>query len=280
MKILFLILVSMASIFAKPIVSVSIPPQEYFVKQIAGDSIEINIVIPPNSDEHNLDFKPKTMAKLEQSDIYFIIGLEFEKALIDKFKNMFKNLHIIDTRENIKLLDTAHNHSHHSDLNHIEFDTHIWLDPILVKTQAENIAKALIAKYPQNKAMYERNLALFQNELDMFHAQIKDDLKDIKTNKFIVYHPSWSYFAKRYNLVQIPVEFEGKEPSPKQLQQLIETAKKEKIKVIFIQKGFPNTATKMIARECGASVQEIDHLSGDWQNELQKSVQTLKNALQ
>ena len=96
----------------KPIISVSIPPQSYFVRQITGDTLEINEIIPLNTDEHNFDFKPSTMKRLEKSDIYFTIGLEFEKPMLDKFKDMFKNLKIIDTREGIKPIYTSFLHSH------------------------------------------------------------------------------------------------------------------------------------------------------------------------
>ena len=207
----------------------SIPPQSYFVRQIAGDTLEINELIPPNTDEHNFDFKPSTMQRLEKSDIYFTIGLEFEKPMLYKFKNMFKHLKIIDTREGIKPLYTSFSHSHddekheaHEHETHSSHeaelaytstpqnDPHIWLDPILVKTQAQNIAKALIATYPSHAALYRANLQSFLSELDALDARIKAILKDKKGQKLIVYHPSWAYFAARYELVQVPVEIEGK----------------------------------------------------------------------
>ncbi|NDJ27813.1 hypothetical protein DMB95_05695 [Campylobacter sp. MIT 12-8780] len=460
MKKILTSLIFALPLFAKPIISVSIPPQSYFVQKIAGDSVEINEVIPPNTDEHNFDFKPSTMQKLEQSDIYFTIGLEFEKPMIYKFKDSFKNLKIIDTRNDIKPLYTTFEHSHHqegehethfehkhapavfkdsevkdrsindyqgefysvyplllddsldevfylkalnnkqskdeikayykegykSDIDkiiiaqntitfykknevlkgtyaykgfviftyesgkkgvryqfentdttskapkfvqfsdhqinptksnhfhifmgdlsfealnkemhnwptfyssllskeqiiedqiaHIELgnDPHIWLDPLLVKTQARTIAQALSKEYPHNKALYEKNLAHFEKELDALDSKIKSLLKDKKGKKFIVYHPSWAYFAARYDLVQVPVEIEGKEPKLKDLKALIELAKKEKIQTIFVQKGFPQNAARLLAKECGADIAEIDHLARDWENELLNSAQKL-----
>lgn len=304
----------------KPIISVSIPPQEYFVRKIAGNTLQINVIIPAGTDEHNFDFKPATMQKVEKSDIYFGIGLEIEKNLTKRFESIAKNLHFIDTGEGLRnLADTDGGHLHsehlhgthsrnegknshgeheaaisahgknsrenspqkhaqdknthaHSDENK---DPHIWLDPILVKAQADIIANALIAAYPHNKALYEANLANFQAELDALHAQISALLANKKGKKFIVYHPSWAYFAARYDLVQIAVEFEGKEPKARDLQRLIEVAKKEQIATIFIQKGFPQNMAKSLAKECGANVVEINHLSGDWHNELVKSATNL-----
>ncbi len=287
-KLLFTLLIvlnlSLASSLKdeKPLVSVSIPPQAYFVRQIAADSLKINVLIPSGTDEHNFDFKPSVMKELENSDIYFGIGLELEKVVINRFKNLAKNLHFVDTGEGLRKQDFHHenSHSHHHDDTHEKKhahneDPHIWLDPLLVKIQAELIASKLIATYPQNKALYEANLAKFKAELDALNAQIVSLLAHKKGKKFIVYHPSWGYFAARYHLVQIPVEFEGKEPKPKDLQKLIRTAKQEKIRTIFIQKGFPQAMAKNLAKELNANVVEINHLSEDWHNELLKSAKNL-----
>lgn len=300
-KSLFLLFISLAFGFAKPLVSVSVPPQKYFVEKIAANTLDINVIIPAGVDEHNFDFKPATMQRLEKSDIYFTIGLEFERVFADKFQSNFKNLQVIDTGKDLRNLETLHEHSkddhdehhnhagyddhdhdehahgkdkHHahkhsnSHETHSEKDPHIWLDPILVKIQASTIAKALIAKYPQNKALYEANLAQFQAELDALNAEISALFEKSKNKKFIIYHPSLGYFAARYHLVQIPVEIEGKEPKTKDLQRLMSVAKKENIKTIFVQKGFSQNAAKSLAKELKASVVELNHLSDDYSKNL------------
>ncbi len=300
-KSLFLLFISLTFSFAKPLVSVSVPPQKYFVEKIAANTLDINVIIPAGTDEHNFDFKPATMKKLEKSDIYFTIGLEFERVFADKFQSNFANLQVIDTGKDLRNLATSHthskddhdehhNHAGHDDHDHDEHaqgkdehhahkhsnshethgasDPHIWLDPILVKIQASTIAKALIAKYPQNKALYEANLIKFQAELDALNAEISALFEKSKNKKFIIYHPSLGYFAARYHLVQIPVEIEGKEPKTKDLQRLMSVAKKEKIKTIFVQKGFSQNAAKSLAKELKASVVELNHLSDDYSKNL------------
>lgn len=300
-KSIFLLAIGLVCGFAKPLVSVSVPPQKYFVEKIAASTLDINVIIPAGVDEHNFDFKPATMQRLEKSDIYFTIGLEFERVFADKFQSNFANLQVIDTGKDLRNLATSHTHSkddhdehhnhagyddhdhdehaqgkdkHHahkhsnSHETHGENDPHIWLDPILVKIQASTIAKALIAKYPQNKALYEANLAQFQAELDALNAEISALFEKSKNKKFIIYHPSLGYFAARYHLVQIPVEIEGKEPKTKDLQRLMSVAKKENIKTIFVQKGFSQNAAKSLAKELKASVVELNHLSDDYSKNL------------
>lgn len=308
-KSIFLLAIGLVCGFAKPLVSVSVPPQKHFVEKIAANTLDINVIIPAGVDEHNFDFKPATMQRLEKSDIYFTIGLEFERVFADKFQSNFANLQVIDTGKDLRNLKTLHEHSenahksshdenahahlsgensqlndknsqahnayeHHahkhsnSHETHGASDPHIWLDPILVKIQASTIAKALIAKYPQNKALYEANLAQFQAELDALNAEISALFEKSKNKKFIIYHPSLGYFAARYHLVQIPVEIEGKEPKTKDLQRLMSVAKKEKIKTIFVQKGFSQNAAKSLAKELKASVVELNHLSDDYSKNL------------
>lgn len=300
-KSIFLLAIGLVCGFAKPLVSVSIPPQKYFVEKIAANTLDINVIIPAGVDEHNFDFKPATMQRLEKSDIYFTIGLEFERVFADKFQSNFANLQVIDTGKDLRNLATSHTHSkddhdehhdhaghddhdhdehahgkdkHHahkhsnSHETHSEKDPHIWLDPILVKIQASTIAKALIAKYPQNKALYEANLIKFQADLDALNAEISALFEKSKNKKFIIYHPSLGYFAARYHLVQIPVEIEGKEPKTKDLQRLMSVAKKENIKTIFVQKGFSQNAAKSLAKELKASVVELNHLSDDYSKNL------------
>ena len=169
-KILAFLCLGLVSLMAKPLVSVSILPQEYFVKQIAGDTLEVNVLVGAGADPHTYEPKPKQMANLEKSSLYFAIGIEFEEAWLPKFSKSYPNLQIIPTQNGIERIKfQAHHHDeddehegphnghgeheahhdhegHHHHHHHGEFDPHIWLDPVLVKTQAKNILDALVEK--------------------------------------------------------------------------------------------------------------------------------------
>ncbi|EAK0847615.1 metal ABC transporter solute-binding protein, Zn/Mn family [Campylobacter lari] len=277
MRVLFLCLISFLSIYAKDLVSVSIAPQAYFIKQIAKETLDVNIVIPPNANEHTFEFKPSGILKLEKSDIYFTANLEFEKIWILKLKDNLKNTKIISTQNGIDFIPLQeHDHEghHHGD------DPHTWLDPLLAKTHAKNIALALIEQYPQNKAFYEQNLESFLKELDELNLQIQALFKHTKNKYFLVYHPSWGYFAKRYHLSQIPIEIEGKEPKPKDLAKLTKLIQKEQIKAIFIPKEANNNTIKAMASNYNLKIIELDHLPSDYKNELLKDAKNIASALQ
>lgn len=277
MKVILICLLSFLSLYAKALVSVSIAPQAYFVQKIAKDTLDVNIVIPPNANEHTFEFKPSGILKLEKSDIYFTANLEFEKIWILKLKDELKNTKIVSMQKDIKLLpmqEHAHEGHHHHGM-----DPHTWLDPLLVKTMAKNTALALIEQYPQNKAFYEQNLENFLKELDALNLKIQSVFKDIKSRYFLVYHPSWGYFAKRYDLIQVPIELEGKEPKPKDLQNLSKLIKKEQINTIFIPKAANNNTIKSIASTHNLKIIELDHLAYDFENTLLEDAKNIASAL-
>ncbi len=280
MRLLFLLLISFAC--AKPIVSVSIPPQAFFVEQIAGDLLEIQVLIPPNTDEHNFELKPQTMQALEKSAIYFTIGLELESILLQKLQQ-YKNIRIVPTNKGLASLPNmhgAHEHAHDHDHEHGENDPHIWLDPILVQEQAKIIADLLSKLYPKNAAIFQKNLADFVRKLAQLDIQIREQFKDKTQKRFVVYHPSWGYFAKRYGLEQIPIEIEGKEPKPRDLQALMTLINKEHISALFVQLGFPDSLAKTIAQSCNIEILTLNHLARDWETELRESARKIAQSLQ
>lgn len=280
------------------IVNVSILPQKYFVEQIAGDTLKINVMVLPGASPATYEPKANQMRDLAKSQLYFAIGVPYERVWLKKFKELYPNLEFVDTAKGINKIAMASHHHHHGDHDHDHdheheenhehddhhhehkiLDPHIWLDPVLVKIQAQNIADALIKKYPNNASFYKDNLAKFLNKLDLLDKDLSKIFKDKKGGKFLVFHPSWGYFAARYGLEQKAIEVEGKEPKPKELKEIIHEAKEDNIKVIFVQPQFSKKSAAIIAQAIGGVVISIDQLALDWENELRKSADVLyKNA--
>ncbi|WP_096021004.1 metal ABC transporter solute-binding protein, Zn/Mn family [Campylobacter lanienae] len=266
----------LAVLNAKPVVSATILPVEYFIEQIGSNSVEITTIVKANADPHSFEPKVSDMKKLEFSDLFFAVGIEYEGVWLPKFSKAYPNLKIINTQANAHI---PHDHDNHDGHDHEEFDTHIWLDPIMVKDQAKIIAQALSDEYPQNSQIYSQNLDKFNQEIDKLDSYIKDSLKDLKNRKFMVFHPSWGYFAKRYDLTQIAIESGGKEPKPAALARLIKRAKDENIKVIFTSPGFSKKSAELIAKQTGAKLIEIDPLSKEWLENMYKIADIFKSSL-
>lgn len=293
MKKLIILTAAVSSlVLAKPIVSATIMPTKFFIEQIAGNELEINVMVPSSADPHTYEPKPSQMKMLEKSDLYFEVGVEFDEIWLKKIAPDFKSVKFIKTQSGIEKIAMNSHHDHeddhekHTDHDHDEhshehgnLDPHIWLDPILVKTQSKNILNALCETYGEKCEKFSANFAEFEKKLDELDEFAKAKLKDLKDAKFIVYHPSWGYFATRYDLEQIAIEIEGKEPKPADLAHLIEEVKEEGAKVIFVAPQFSKKAAMAISDGSGASVVEIDHLSGDWLEEMKKTIEIISKSL-
>ena len=247
---------------SKPELTVNILPQKYFVEKIVKDKFNINVMVKPGVSPHNFEPKPSQMKSLVVSKAFFLIGDSSEKAWLEKFKQNAKNTLFVDTTVGIEKMEMiAHEdheenetHEHHEDHEHEEahehsgLDPHIWLEPTLVKIQAKNIYEAMLKIDSINSDFYKANYEEFLKELDSLDQDIKTLLSSHKDKAFMVFHPSWGYFAKRYEIEQISIEIQGKEPKPNELVKLIEEAKKHDIKIIFVSPQFSQKALKQFLK--------------------------------
>lgn len=269
---------------SKPQLTVSILPQKYFVEKIVKDKFDVNVMVKPGASPHTYEPKSSQMRSLANSQIYFYIGVTFEKVWLDKFKLSAKNTIFIDTAKNIeKISMQAHSHEedeHHDHHEHENesLDPHIWLDPILVKTQAKNIYEAVVKIDSKNASFYKTNYEEFIKQIDNLDAKIEKILKPFENRAFMVFHPSWGYFAKRYNLEQLAVEVEGKEPKPNELVELIKDAKKHNIKIVFISPQFSQKTAKTISNNIQAKVLSINALDEKWSDSLIFTAKTIANS--
>ncbi len=280
-KILFMFIALVSLLNAsKSEISVSILPQKYFLEKIVKDKFDINVMVKPGASPHSYEPKTSQMKSLNNSKIYFYTGIEFEKAWLDKFKKSAPNTIFVDSSANIQRI-AMEEHSHedekidgkkhdHED-EHDGLDPHVWLDPVLAKVQAKNIYDAVVSIDVSNKDFYTKNYEEFLKELDSLDNQIKEILKPYAKKSFMVFHPSWGYFAKRYDLNQLPIEMQGKEPKPNELIELVKDAKEHDIKIIFVSPQFSQKSAKTIASNIGGNVVAIDSLSEDWTNDLVKT---------
>ena len=286
-KILFLCISFFTLLNAsKTEITVNILPQKYFVEKIVKDKFEINVMVKPGSSPHNYEPKPSQMKSLVNSKAYFLVGDPFEQAWMDKFKQNAKNTLFVDTTKGIEKIQMEE-HNHHDEANvdakhdehdHSGFDPHVWLDPLLVKIQAKNIYEAMVEIDSQNGDFYKTNYEEFIKELDTLDENIKTILSPYKDKAFMVFHPSWGYFAKRYDLEQISIEIEGKEPKPNELVELIEEAKKHDIKIVFVAPQFSQKSAKTISKNINANVIAIDPISGNWKESMLDTANQIANS--
>ncbi|HIQ28371.1 MAG TPA: zinc ABC transporter substrate-binding protein [Sulfurovum sp.] len=275
-KFILIFLLSTSYLLSNIHAIVSILPQVTFLKAIGGDKVTIELMVQPGNSPHTYEPKPSQMLAITKADLYFAIDVEFENVWLPKFMNLNKKMKVIDIADSvpkIQMKTSHHTHDHHS---HEGDDPHIWTDPKNVKIIAQNIYKALVKHDPDNKSYYKTNLETFVNLLNNTDMQIKKIFSSLKEKPtFMVFHPSWSYFAKAYNLEQIVVEVEGKAPKPKELIDLIKEARKTQVKAIFTQAEFSDTSARIIAKELGIPVIKVSPLASNWSENLISIAKTI-----
>lgn len=265
----------LTALSAKPIVSVSIAPQAYFLHQIAGETLTIHTLVPQGIDPHTFEFKPSNLYQLQKSDLYLTIGLEFEEMWLPKLRDNLKQTKIMAITQNISFIRQTHDHELHEDDHAHAHDPHIWLSPALVKILARNIASILSEHFPEHQALYQANLDKFLQKISLLQEKIQSQLASLKNRTFLVYHPAWSYFAQEFNLKEIAIQVDEKEPTPQELALTIALAKKEKIKTLFIQSGFSTQSISIITESCDATPWVSDPLAYEWEEELLNFTQGL-----
>lgn len=259
------------SVSNKPVVTVSILPQKFFIEQIAGDFYEINVMVSPGADPHDYEPTARQMTRLARSEVYFYAGyLGFEQAWLEKLAAAAPQVPFSSNSTGIDLLNSAHQHagtSQHED--HSDgIDPHIWTSPHNVKIMCQTMFEVLISKHPEKKEFFQDNLNRFLARIDELDTQIRAQTDSSKRKSFIVFHPALGYFARDYDLDQHTIEYEGKTPSPAQMKRIIDLIRTEGIKTIFIQSQFETAKAEAIARETGSEIVPIDPLAYNWFDEM------------
>ena len=258
-------------------VFVSILPQAYFVERIGGDNVDVDVLVLPGENPATYNPSPKQMAKLARARLYFRIGVPFETAIMPKLGRMMEDLQVVDTRRGVVMREMAGHHGHACHEGGL--DPHIWLAPSHIKTQARNIAVALEEADPLHAHEFEENLAALIGDIDATDARIQEILKPCEGRTLYVFHPAYGYFAEAYGLRQMPVEIEGKNPSPRELQAFVEKAKAENVDTIFVQPQFDRTNAAQVARSIGGAVVPLDPLAKDVLKNLEAMAAKIKDAL-
>jgi zinc transport system substrate-binding protein len=270
---------------------VSVLPLKYFVNRIGGNRVNVLVMVSQGQSPETYAPTPKQMVMLSKTKIYYRIGVPFENAWLEKIAAINSNMQIVDLRSGIRLLKKG--------------DPHIWTSPILVMQMAKTIRDSLAQIDALGKKAYEKNYLTFIKDLKKLDQYIRkrdcckpnfctarhsraggnpliykdfldprfhgDDVNSqLATVPFIVFHPAWGYFANTYGLKQIAIEKEGKEPGPKDLANIINTARKQHIRLVIVQPQFSQAQAQMIANTIHAKLVVLDPLSEDYLNNMYK----------
>lgn len=248
-------------------ICVSIPPQAYLVKRIAGEATDVTIMIPPGSAPPTYAPTASQVRALHECKLYVKNGhpdFHFEQKHINPYLKEHPEVLIVSMAENMDI---------------IPGDAHLWLSPRYMQVTAKRIYDQLLILYPEREAEFRENLIALMQDIQSLDSELKADLQDLQGKEFLTLHPSWGYFSRDYGVQQVSIRHEHKAPSTQELAHLIEHAKEHNIQVIFVQKEFSSEQLHVVSKEINASVIALDPLNENWLENMQNTGEVLKKAL-
>lgn len=250
----------------KPVIAVSIPPEASFVSAVAGDTVNVVTMIPAGNSPSNYEPTPMLKEQFAKAAIYFPIGVPTEQNNI---------LPYVSDNTGVVFLNDAAAEKYEELLLDGERDPHIWLSPKRVETMISAIEEELSALMPENSQFYAANAAAYIEQLQELDQKLTSALADFSNRKFIVFHPAFGYLAADYGLEMYALEEEGKEATAAHMQEMIDLAKKENIKVIFYQAEIDSHQSEAFAEELGGKTVMLDPLSENYIENMKLMVETI-----
>lgn len=265
---------------SKMLVAASIAPLADFSRQVGGDLVEVELLVPPGSNPHTYQIEPAQMETLSKASVLILngVGLEFwSRNAIDAADN--RDLVVATTADGIEIED-------HGDHAHGEMgNPHVWLDPLNAIHQVEKIRDAFIEADPTNSTAYRARADRYIAELKQLDKHIRSEVAQFKSKSFVSFHPTWVYFAHRYGLVEAATieESPGREPSPKVIRNAIDVARRLNAKAVFTEPQMSPKAAQVVAEEAGAKVLLLDAFGKppdySYIEAMQSNIETMAEAL-
>lgn len=281
----FICLLSLAALFttaaeALPLrVFVSVAPEKTFVTRVGGQRVQVAVMVQPGSSPHTYEPTPRQIAALADSDLYFRIGVPFERSWMQRIRSMNPRMKVVDLREGLSPHNGADHRHPGAEHGASHQDFHIWTSPRRVIAMAARIRDALTDLDPAGASAYEANYQAFAVDLRTLDAEIRGLLAGSSSRRFLVFHPAWDYFADEYGLQQIAIEVGGKTPGAAALGRLIEWAKREEIHTIFVQRQHSSAPALAVAQALDARIIRVDPLAEDYAASLLHLARSLREAL-
>ena len=246
---------------SKPKILVTIPPYATLVQMIADDHVDVEIFVLPGSNPHTFEPSPEQIKKFVQAKIWFRIGDPIETKMVVFLKE--RNVEVIDLSQGYTLL-SGQGHTHADGSLHEEKDLHLWLDPTLVTSQVKEITRALSQQFPEMAATFEEKSRTLEQQLFNIDQEIMTKLLPFRGEYLLTSHPAFGYYCHRYQLHQLSVEVEGKDPLPQDIAHLMRDLKDHPVPVLFVEPQYNQKGARMLAQKLEIPIEEVNPYDEDY----------------
>ncbi len=250
-----------------PTVLVTVAPYAYFVERIAGGTVHVQTLVPQGMNLHIYEPSPKSVESSSRSVVWFRIEEPFEKKIAAALKERNPSIKFVNLQEGLDLITAddaigltpcdGHDHPEGTDL-------HTWLSVKMALKQAQKIADILIALFPEHKELYQTNFNDLVRDMQKLDKKLTAKLTPFKGDAILVSHPSLGYFCRDYGLIQLSVECDGKDPRPKDVERILQSAENYTIRCALLQQGFNNRGATLIAKKLQLPIYRIDPYARDY----------------
>lgn len=245
-------------------VAVSIPPQREIVERVGGEAVALQVLIPPGASPATFTLAPQQLASLIQADQVFIIGVPFDRTLQRRLDALAPDLPVADMAAGVNRVPIdGHHHDggthHHGE----QLDPHVWLDPVRVRELVETTRSVLCRRAPESCPEFTARAEAYTAELVALDATLREMLAPCSGHAVAVFHPAYGYLLRRYQMVQRAIEVEGKDPTPRQLADLVADPEMDRLTAILVQPQFASRSAEAAAAALGVDIVELDPLAAD-----------------
>lgn len=250
--------------------AVTIAPVASFVEAVCGDLVDVVTLVPPGFSPESYEASPRDIEALGAASVYFAIGVPAEPSILPSLGDM----PVVELHKEAAAVYPEREFAPG------ERDPHVWLSPRRAIVMVEAIAREMSRIDAANKTTYEENAAVFIAQLRALDGEIASALSGISNRKIIVYHPAFGYLADDYGLTMYALEEEGKAATPRHMQEMVDLARIEHIKVIFYQEEMYGGQSEAFAEEIGGRAMQLSPLAPDYVDNLRRMASLMAEAMQ
>lgn len=266
-----------------------------FARNVGGDAVEVRSLLPPGADPHEFALAPRDVQLAAGADLLVANGLGLDEFLARAVGLAGgSRAPLVEAAAGLPTL-AVHDDHRHGEAGHAHGggDPHLWLDPLLARRMVSRIARAIAAeagaRWGEELARGVRLRSVAYGEaLQALHEEFRRELAPARGRPFIAFHGAYAYLARRYglNVAAVWQTTPGREPSPREVGRLLETARRLRVTALFSEPRFSTRALEMIASDARLPVFTLDPIetaehyeSGSYLGAMRRNLAVLRQAL-